>query len=130
MTLQKCDAEEFKDKLEQELVSNASNLSGGQKQRVALARAFIRKPQIMLLDDVTSALDVSTEQEILGNIYKYAKENNITTIITAQKVTSLSICDRVIVIQDGKISEIGNNEELEKSSKIYKEIKELQLKVQ
>lgn len=130
MALQKSDAEEFKDKLEQELVSNASNLSGGQKQRVALARAFIRKPQIMLLDDVTSALDVSTEQEILGNIYKYTKENNITTIITAQKVTSLSICDRVIVIQDGKISEIGNNEELEKSSKIYKEIKELQLKVQ
>lgn len=130
MALQKCDAEEFKDKLEQELVSNASNLSGGQKQRVALARAFIRKPQIMLLDDVTSALDVSTEQEILGNIYKYAKENNITTIITAQKVTSLSICDRVIVMQDGKIAEIGNNEELEKSSKIYKEIKELQLKVQ
>lgn len=111
-------------------MSNASNLSGGQKQRVALARAFIRKPQIMLLDDVTSALDVSTEQEILGKIYKYTKENNITTIITAQKVTSLSICDRVIVIQDGKISEIGNNEELEKSSKIYKEIKELQLKVQ
>ena len=111
-------------------MSNASNLSGGQKQRVALARAFIRKPQIMLLDDVTSALDVSTEQEILGNIYKYAKENNITTIITAQKVTSLSICDRVIVMQDGKIAEIGNNEELEKSSKIYKEIKELQLKVQ
>ena len=111
-------------------MSNASNLSGGQKQRVALARAFIRKPQIMLLDDVTSALDVSTEQEILGNIYKYAKENNITTIITAQKVTSLSICDRVIVMKDGKIAEIGNNEELEKSSKIYKEIKELQLKVQ
>ena len=97
MALQKCDAEEFKDKLEQELVSNASNLSGGQKQRIALARAFIRKPQIMLLDDVTSALDVSTEQEILGNIYKYAKENNITTIITAQKVTSLSICDNFIL---------------------------------
>ena len=130
MALQKSDAKEFKDKLEQELVSNASNLSGGQKQRVALARAFIRKPQIMLLDDVTSALDVSTEQEILGNIYKYTKENNITTIITAQKVTSLSICDRVIVMQDGKIQEIGNNEELENSSEIYKEIKKLQLKVQ
>ncbi len=130
MALQKSDAKEFDDKLEQELVSNASNLSGGQKQRIALARAFIRKPQIMLLDDVTSALDVRTEQEILGNIYKYAKENNITTIITAQKVTSLSICDRVVVMQDGKIAEIGNNEELEKSSEIYKEIKELQLKVQ
>lgn len=130
MALQKSDAKEFEDKLGQELVSNASNLSGGQKQRIALARAFIRKPQIMLLDDVTSALDVRTEQEILGNIYKYAKENNITTIITAQKVTSLSICDRVIVMQDGKIQEIGNNEELENSSEIYKEIKELQLKVQ
>lgn len=130
MALQKSDAKEFEDKLEQELVSNASNLSGGQKQRIALARTFIRKPQIMLLDDVTSALDVRTEQEILGNIYKYAKENNITTIITAQKVTSLSICDRVIVMQDGKIQEIGNNEELENSSEIYKEIKKLQLKVQ
>lgn len=130
MALQKSDAKEFEDKLEQELVSNASNLSGGQKQRIALARTFIRKPQIMLLDDVTSALDVRTEQEILGNIYKYAKENNITTIITAQKVTSLSICDRVIVMKDGKIQEIGNNEELENSSEIYKEIKKLQLKVQ
>ena len=130
MALQKSDAKEFEDKLEQELVSNASNLSGGQKQRIALARTFIRKPQIMLLDDVTSALDVRTEQEILGNIYKYAKENNITTIITAQKVTSLSICDRVIVMQDGKIQEIGNNEELENSSEIYKEIQKFQLKVQ
>lgn len=124
------DAKEFSDKLEQKLVSNASNLSGGQKQRIALARTFVRQPQILLLDDVTSALDVRTEQEVLKNIYNYVKENNITAIITAQKVTSLSICDRVIVMQDGKMEKIGNNEELEKSSEIYKEIKKLQVKVQ
>lgn len=108
------------------LESNACNLSGGQRQRIALARAFIKSTKILLLDDITSSVDVKTENKILHDIYDFVKENNITTIISAQKVSALKMCDRIIVINDGKIENIGNHIELQNSSEIYKEILQLQ----
>ncbi len=109
------------------LEGNGSNLSGGQKQRIALSRAFINKPKILILDDVTSSVDVNTEEKILKNIYEFVKENNITTIISAQKISSLKLCDRIIVMKNGKIEAIGNHEELSNKSKVYKEILDLQI---
>ena len=105
--LEKSDALEFvkkmKDKEKTILEANASNLSGGQKQRIALSRTFVNNPKILILDDVTSSVDVKTEHKILSNIYSFIKENNITTIISSQKVSSLKMCDRIIVMNNGNI---------------------------
>lgn len=116
----------MKNKEQTLLEGNGANLSGGQRQRIALARAFINKPKILVLDDITSSVDVKTENKILNNIYNFVKENNITTIISAQKVSSLRKCDRIIVMRDGNIEQIGNHKELQNSSEIYKEILQLQ----
>ncbi len=116
----------MKDKQNTLLEGNGANLSGGQRQRIALARAFISKPKILILDDITSSVDVKTEEKILNNIYNFVKENNITTIISAQKVSSLKNCDRIIVMNDGKVEQIGNHIELQNTSEIYKEILQLQ----
>lgn len=82
-----------------------------------------------MLDDITSALDIKTEQKVLKNIYNFTKEYNITTLISAQKITSLSLCDRIIVMNKGKIENIGRHKELESKSYIYNEIKKLQKQV-
>lgn len=108
------------------LEGNGVNLSGGQRQRIALARAFINKPKILILDDITSSVDAKTEEKILNSIYSFIKQNNITTIISVQKVSALKMCNRIIVMNDGKIENIGNHEELSNNSKIYKEILDLQ----
>lgn len=129
--MKKSDSLEFVEKMKNKeysiLEGNGSNLSGGQKQRIALSRAFINKPKILILDDVTSSVDVNTEEKILKNIYEFVKENNITTIISAQKISSLKLCDRIIVMKNGKIEAIGNHEELSNKSKVYKEILDLQI---
>ncbi len=101
---------------------NASNFSGGQKQRLALARIFTRKPKILLLDDVTSAVDITTEKNILKNIKDFSKSNNITTIITSQKISSLSICDNIIVLDNGNIEAIGNHDFLINNIQNTKEV--------
>lgn len=105
--MEKSDALEFIEKMKNKentiLEANATNLSGGQKQRIALTRAFIEIPKILILDDVTSSVDVTTEQKILNNLYQFIKEHNITTIISAQKISSLKICDRIFVMNEGKV---------------------------
>ncbi len=128
--LYKSDSEEFISKFENKeetiLENNACNLSGGQKQRVALARAFTNIPQILILDDVLSALDAKTERKVLKNIKEFAKINNITLIISSQKTNSLNICDKIVVLDKGKIENIGTKEELIEKSSVYKEIYNLQ----
>lgn len=116
----------MKDKEYTILEGNGANLSGGQRQRIALARSFINKPKILVLDDITSSVDVKTEEKILNNIYNFIKQNNITTIISAQKVSALKMCNKIIVMNNGKIENIGNHEELSNNSEIYKEILDLQ----
>ena len=116
----------MKDKEITGLEGNGLNLSGGQRQRIAITRAFINKPRILILDDITSSVDVKTENKILNNIYNFVKENNITTVISAQKASSLKMCDRIIVMNDGRIEQIGNHKELSRGSEIYKEILQLQ----
>lgn len=131
VALKKANAWEFIEKLPDGintvLENNANNFSGGQKQRIAIARSFIGNPKIILLDDITSALDRKTEKEVLDSIYKYVKENKITTIISSQKLSAFKYADRILVLKDGKIDGIGTKEELEKISETYKEIKNLQI---
>ncbi len=115
------------DGINTKLENNANNFSGGQKQRIGIARIFVGNPRILLLDDITSALDKKTEKEVFYNIYKYVKENKITTIISSQKLSAFKYVDRILVLKDGKVERVGTKEEVEKFSKTYKEIQSFQI---
>jgi ATP-binding cassette, subfamily B, multidrug efflux pump len=102
------------------------NISGGQKQRICIARALLKNPKIIILDDSTSAVDTATDSKIR----KEFKENlsGTTTIIIAQRITSVCDADRIIVLNDGKIHGIGTHMELLKNNNIYREVYESQQK--
>ena len=96
------------------------NFSGGQKQRLSIARSIARQPKILILDDASSALDMATEAKLQTAL----KENisDCTTFIIAQRISGVMYCDKIIVLDDGKISGIGTHNELIKTNEIYKSI--------
>jgi len=96
------------------------NFSGGQKQRLSIARALVKNPEILILDDSTSAVDVATEAKIKISLQKYAKD--ITCIIIAQRMTSVIDADKIVVLDYGEIVGMGKHDELIKSCKVYQEI--------
>nr|WP_234123362.1 ABC transporter ATP-binding protein [Clostridium hydrogenum] len=96
------------------------NLSGGQKQRVSIARALLKKSEILILDDSTSAVDTDTEVKIRESLKKYAKD--LTCILIAQRITSVMGADKIIVLDNGEIKGIGKHEELLKECSVYKDI--------
>ena len=97
-----------------------NNFSGGQKQRLTIARAILKDPDILILDDSSSALDFQTDRNLRRNI----KENSsdMTVIIVSQRATSIKDCDKIIVFDDGNIASVGKHEELIEICDIYKEI--------
>ncbi|MGC1377676.1 MAG: ABC transporter ATP-binding protein [Anaerolineales bacterium] len=101
------------------------NLSGGQKQRVAIARALLTRPKILILDDSTSAVDVETETKIQDALATQAF--NHTTLVVAQRISTVLRADKIVVIDDGRIAAEGTHTELMQSSPIYREIYESQL---
>lgn len=122
-------AEEFIDALpngfDYDLGQGGVNVSGGQKQRLCIARALLKKPAVIIFDDSTSAVDTKTDASIRGSLAKYAPE--ITKIIIAQRIASVQDADKIIVLDDGKISAVGKHEDLLKSSEIYREVYESQM---
>ena len=112
--------QEFPDKYDTMIDQGGTNVSGGQRQRLCIARALLKKPKILILDDSTSAVDTKTD----SYIRKAFREEipNTTKIIIAQRVTSVEDCDRIIVMDEGKINGIGTSEELLKTNKIYQEV--------
>lgn len=96
------------------------NFSGGQSQRLALARALVRQPQLILLDEVTSALDTESEQEICTLLKNLSK--NLTILMVAHRPTSFRIADRIIILSDGFIQEEGTDEELMASNDLYRSL--------
>jgi ATP-binding cassette subfamily B protein len=102
------------------------SLSGGQKQRIAIARALLKKSEILIFDDSTSALDLKTE----ANLYKALERDykNVTKIIIAQRIASVKDADRIAIIDNGSIVACDNHNNLLKNSKIYRDIYDSQLK--
>ena len=98
------------------------NLSGGQRQRIAIARIFLRKPKILILDEATSALDNTSEKYIQNEIEKMQKENNNTIISIAHRLSTLKNCDKIIVLDKGKIVEQGKYEQLIKDNGIFSDM--------
>lgn len=97
-----------------------ANVSGGQKQRLCIARALLKKPKILILDDSTSAVDTGTDALIRHSFKKLMPDT--TKIIIAQRISSVQEADRIIVMDGGKITAVGNHEELMRSSEIYREV--------
>lgn len=100
------------DKFNSLVSEGGNNLSGGQRQRIAIARIFLRKPKILILDEATSALDNTSEKYIQAEIEKMKQENNTTIIAIAHRLTTLKNCDRIIVLNKGKIEEDGTFDNL------------------
>ena len=116
----------FPKKYETYIEQGGTNVSGGQKQRLCIARALLKKPKILILDDSTSAVDTKTD----ALIRKAFKEDipDTTKIIIAQRISSVQDADKIIVMDDGNVTAIGTHEELLKTSEIYKEVYESQMK--
>ena len=120
--------DEFIDRLadgyQTEMGQGGVNVSGGQKQRLCIARAILKSPKVLILDDSTSAVDTATE----GKIRQGLKEKlpDMTKIIIAQRISSVRSADRIILLDDGHVSDIGTHEELLGRSRIYQEIYESQ----
>jgi ATP-binding cassette subfamily B protein len=97
-------------------------LSGGQRQRVAIARAFLADPRILILDDATSSVDASTEQEIKQALREVMRGR--TTFVIAHRLSTISLADTIVVLEDGTVAAAGSHDELLEQSELYREIVE------
>lgn len=123
-------ATEFIDKrtdgMDTQVSQGGHSLSGGQKQRVAISRAVLKNSEILIFDDATSALDLKTEADLYSELS--AKKYDVTRIIIAQRIASVKNADRIVVMDNGRLADVGSHSELIKTSEIYKDIYESQLK--
>lgn len=112
--------------LEEKVEENGRNFSGGQKQRLTIARAIAREPKILILDDSMSALDLLTDKKLRDELEKIKKDKIL--IIVSQRISTIKDLDKIIVVDNGKIVGQGRHEELLKTSEVYKEINDSQMR--
>ena len=116
----------FKDGYETKLEQDGANLSGGQRQRLRIARAIVKHPKILILDDSTSACDMTTDEHIRKALHNSMP--GTTKIIIAQRIASIMTCDRIAVLDEGKLSDVGTHSELMERSSIYRDVYESQMR--
>lgn len=116
----------FKDGYETVLEQDGANLSGGQRQRLRIARAIVKHPKILILDDSTSACDMTTDEHIRRALHNSMP--GTTKIIIAQRIASIMTCDRIAVLDEGKLSDVGTHAELMERSSIYRDVYESQMR--
>lgn len=114
------------DGMDTQVSQGGHSLSGGQKQRVAISRAVLKNSEILIFDDATSALDLKTEDDLYSELS--VKKYDVTRIIIAQRIASVKNADRIVVMDNGRLADVGSHSELIKTSEIYKDIYESQLK--
>lgn len=102
-----------------------TNVSGGQRQRLCIARALLKKPKVLILDDSTSAVDTATDAKIKQAFAQ--KIPGTTKLIVSQRISSIQDADRIIVLEDGKVSGFDTHENLMQNNKVYREICEVQM---
>ncbi len=113
------------DTYDDRVAREGANFSGGQRQRLSIARALAPRPKILILDDSTSAVDVATETRIQAGLLDVAKDT--TMFIVAQRISTVLVADKIVVLRDGEIAAEGSHVELIESSDLYREIYESQL---
>lgn len=114
------------DGMDTQVSQGGHSLSGGQKQRVAISRSVLKNSEILIFDDATSALDLKTEADLYSELS--VKKYDVTRIIIAQRIASVKNADRIVVMDNGRLADVGSHSELIKTSEIYKDIYESQLK--
>lgn len=119
--------ENKENKLDEFIQRGGTNFSGGQKQRLTIARALIKKPDILILDDSASALDMLTERHLHDAIGKLSWHP--TSVIISQRASSVMTCDQILVLEGGKVAGLGTSDELLKTCPIYKEIYSTQFEI-
>ena len=114
------------DGYDSELGQGGSGVSGGQKQRLTIARSLLKKPKILILDNSTSAVDTKTEAKLLDGFAKL--DENMTQIIISQRLSSFENADRIVILDDGEIADIGTSEELYQRNEMYRTSYDIQNK--
>ena len=112
--------EELPDSYETIIGENGVRLSGGQKQRISIARAFLKNSSIILLDEATSSLDAESEEKVQNAVTNLTK--NKTTLVIAHRLSTIIRADKIIVMNRGKIVDIGTHNELLENSMVYKNL--------
>jgi ATP-binding cassette subfamily B protein len=110
----------FPDGYDTYIEQGGTNVSGGQKQRLCIARALLKRPKIMILDDSTSAVDTATDAKIREGLKQLDKD--MTVVIIAQRISSVQDCDQIVVVDEGKINDVGTHQELLARNTIYQEV--------
>ena len=112
----------FPEKLDKQILQGGKNLSGGQRQRLTVARALVSNPEILILDDSSSALDFATDAKLRKALSSMREKTGLTTVTVSQRATTVRHCDLIVVMDEGRIAGTGTHEQLFETCEVYREI--------